>query len=442
MFLRLLGWILCANLAAVLATLLVLRPWDPPSPFTGLPLAELRSELQGAERATVQRLRAQLHRRRGLQLLPLRGNAPPGRLPPRLLARIAALEPGESLRLRNGDMLLRVGSEPDWLLRAPAGLAPRLRLAPLSLLLLALLAFVGVAWFAARRLDRPLHALRRLSAEVSGGAAPSAARAAGRAPTPAPSLTRRRDAIGALAREMGQMQQRLAAGEAARIELTRDLSHELRSPLARMQVALALAQERDPSDPRLHSIEAEIGRLDGMIGELLQYSALQAEPPLQRTPTDLAALFEALRSRWQEGFAQAGVALQAQSPDISWPLDERWVERALDNLLRNALRACAGRPQAAVALHARRDGEGLELEVSDNGPGVPADQLSRLFEPLGGERAEGFGLGLAVVRRVALRHGGDCVASRSASGGLSLRLRLPRHGPEDTAPAAPTAPAR
>ena len=239
-------------------------------------------------------------------------------------------------------------------------------------------------------------------------------------------LAGRRDELGVLARDFNRMGARLQGLISSQRQLLRDVSHELRSPLARLRVALALAERAQPQEreslwPRLAQ---ECDRLEALISEILTLARLDADPGAAQ-PIDLNALLRKLQEDARLGAPQQTVSVQVASDArlSGWP---DMLERALDNLLRNALRFNpAGQP---IELSVTREAGELCINVRDRGPGVAAEHLPQLGEPFfraPGQRAPGHGLGLAIARRAAERHGGRLALSNRPGGGFSASLCLP-----------------
>jgi len=243
-------------------------------------------------------------------------------------------------------------------------------------------------------------------------------------------LAGRRDELGILARDFNRMGARLQRLIDSQRQLLRDVSHELRSPLARLRIALALAERADAEErarlwPRLIQ---ECDRLEALIGEILALARLDADPGASR-PVDLPHLVERLRNdcalaapgREIRSELETGIALSG------WP---DMLERALDNLLRNALRF--GPEDRPVEIRAEcRDGH-LLLSVRDHGPGVAPEHLAHLGEPFyraPGQTAPGHGLGLAIARRAAERHNGRLILANHPQGGFLATLELPLDAP-------------
>lgn len=239
-------------------------------------------------------------------------------------------------------------------------------------------------------------------------------------------LASRRDELGVLANDFNRMGARLQDLIASQRQLLRDVSHELRSPLARLRIALALAERAEPAErerlwPRL---TRECDRLEDLISEILALARLDAEPGGAQ-PIDLAQLAAKLREDMtlSHPAQQLDVSLQPGMHLHGWPA---MIERALDNLLRNALRFNPdGQP---IELNVVRRGNEAHLEVRDHGPGVAGEYFDQLGEPFfraPGQAAAGHGLGLAITRRAAERHGGRLQLENHPDGGFSAKLILP-----------------
>ncbi|WP_411384053.1 ATP-binding protein [Pseudomonas sp. L7] len=239
-------------------------------------------------------------------------------------------------------------------------------------------------------------------------------------------LAVRRDEFGVLANDFNKMGARLQSLIGSQRQLLRDVSHELRSPLARLRIALALAERAEPEQrqalwPRL---TRECDRLEDLISEILVLARVDAEQA-HAEPVDLNALLGSVRKDAQLSVPEQEVRLEAE-PGLTlqgWPT---LLERAVDNLVRNALRfSPAGQP---IEIRATREQEHLLLSVRDHGPGVAPEHLAQLGEPFfraPGQETPGHGLGLAIARRAAERHGGTLVLENHPQGGFVARLELP-----------------
>ncbi|WP_426141639.1 sensor histidine kinase [Pseudomonas sp. DWP3-1-2] len=239
-------------------------------------------------------------------------------------------------------------------------------------------------------------------------------------------LANRRDEFGVLATDFNRMGARLQSLISSQRQLLRDVSHELRSPLARLRIALALAERAEPAErdklwPRL---SRECDRLEALISEILALARLDADFG-SAEPVDLNALLLRLKNdaMLDGGDQQILVSTQDGLQLQGWP---DMLERALDNLLRNALRF--NPPGKSIELQALRVGDRVQLSVRDHGPGVADEYLAQLGEPFyraPGQTAQGHGLGLAIAKRAAQRHGGDLVLANHPEGGFIATLDLP-----------------
>ena len=241
-----------------------------------------------------------------------------------------------------------------------------------------------------------------------------------------------KDEVGQLARSFDVMADRIQAARRAEKELLANVSHELRTPLARMKVALELIQPPDDAvRRRLAALDEEVDELDRLIADVLTASRLDlAALPLRKVRLQAAEVVEKARQRalaLQPGSRiEAGVA-----PGLTLDADEGLLARALDNLLDNARKYGNGSP---VEVEARAEGPQLVFAVRDHGPGIAEAELSHVFDPFfRGEgvrgTATGFGLGLALARRVAEAHGGTARALNVAGGGARIELRFPAAWP-------------
>jgi len=274
---------------------------------------------------------------------------------------------------------------------------------------------LGCAWLA-RQLTRPVLRLREGVRAIAAGDLDVRM---------GPDLAARRDELGGLARDFDSMADDLRAHIASKEELLRDISHELRSPLARLRLASGLARKPATSAGALDRIDREVERLDAMIGQILRFSRLGSGPAPAGEPIELADLVE-------ECVEDAGIEAEVDGKSVRLQLaaspwvvgDRTQLRSAIENVLRNAVRFTP--PGAALEVALAADGAVATLEVRDRGPGVSETDLPRLFEPFfRGEPSEGVGLGLAIAQRIAERHGGRIEAANLASGGLGVRLTLP-----------------
>ncbi|MGI4719535.1 MAG: sensor histidine kinase [Janthinobacterium lividum] len=286
-----------------------------------------------------------------------------------------------------------------------------------SLLFAALL-----AWY----FSRPIRALRSAFEAASGGDL-----------TPRFSGARRAhagDELSDLGRDFDRMSAQLRALLDGQRRLLHDVSHELRSPLARLQAAVGLAhQQPDRIASSLERIERESMRMDKLVGELLTLSRLEAEPGLRRREQiDLAELADeiAADARFETGpdaprltVDAPGAIVMQGDPDLLWS--------ALENVVRNAIRH--GGSGGIVEVLLRRDAAHATIEVRDRGPGIAPSDMAAIFQPFFRSHAtrtgvDGHGLGLPIAQRVVLAHGGTIHAANRDGGGLQVTIVLPLQG--------------
>ncbi len=251
-----------------------------------------------------------------------------------------------------------------------------------------------------------------------------------------PRMGRRRDEIADLAHDFDRMAARLEDLVALRDQLLHDVSHELRSPLARLQVAIGLARQNpERFDSVLARIEDEARRIDAMVGELLNLARAEAGSPPGDDYFDLGSLLEAVVQDARFEASPAGVEIALSIDEAATALvvagDAELMRRALENVLRNAVRHAPAGSRVDVGLANR--GDGVAITVADQGKGVAPEDLERMFEPFvrgaGAAGQGGFGLGLAIARRAVRSHGGTIAAVNRAEGGLEVTIALPVRSP-------------
>lgn len=247
-----------------------------------------------------------------------------------------------------------------------------------------------------------------------------------------PAMRRRHDELSEVARDFDSMAERLELLVSAREQLLHDVSHELRSPLARLQLAIGLARQNEGNvENSLQRIEHEAGRLDKMIGELLALSRAESNNLADDESVDLYGLVDAVVSdaRYEAQVPGVDIVLQASS-DVEYTVkgNAELMRRAVDNIVRNALRFSSHGQQVTVVL--TRIDQLFQIEVSDQGPGVEESKLSSIFDPFVRVKSalsgKGYGLGLAITRKVVLAHGGQVEARNGELEGLVITLRIPR----------------
>ena len=278
-----------------------------------------------------------------------------------------------------------------------------------------------LAWF----LAKPIRSLR--NAFTAAAAGDLDVRIAGR-------MGHGKDELNDLGRDFDGMVERLQALIVGQRRLLHDVSHELRSPLARMQAAIGLAnQQPDSASSSLARIERESMRMDRLNGELLALARLQAGfTGATDEDVDLRELLGAILDDADfEARSRKRAVTAAYTCDGLVRGNAELLRRALDNVVRNAIKY--SNEGGTVHVSARPDDAGrrVVLAVEDNGPGVPAADLDAIFEPFfrgaNGNGADGHGLGLAIARRIVEAHGGTISARNRAGGGLAVEMILPLH---------------
>lgn len=252
-----------------------------------------------------------------------------------------------------------------------------------------------------------------------------------------PNVTRRVDEFGSLGRNYNSMANRLVTQIENQSQLLRDVSHELRSPLTRLQVALGLLhRQADPAqDKFVNRIETEAGRLDEMIGRILSMVRMdRGESGDTFKQCNLYSIVKKIAddANFEARSMNKTVVFEGDS-DLNIEADEALIQSAVENVVRNALRYTDESKPVLVRVQAQiGNPDEVIVEVRDGGPGVPENSLDRLFDPffrVSGARdrhSGGVGLGLSIARRAIDMHHGTIKAENCAQGGLCVRIKLPR----------------
>ncbi|MBR8459559.1 HAMP domain-containing protein [Burkholderia dolosa] len=256
----------------------------------------------------------------------------------------------------------------------------------------------------------------------------------------------RKSNIYELSQQFNDMADRIEASITQQREMMHGISHELKTPLARLEFGLALLAEHDGSDrmrARRDDLRRDVRELDELVTELLTIGRLE-QGASQLAPMEVVvdALVDSVAGNVANDVADRGIVLDVSTlgAPITHVCDPKLVARALLNLIRNGTRYAS----RTLRLSATRDARGaLVLAVDDDGPGIPAADRARVFEPFQrldssrDRQTGGFGLGLAIVRRVAVVHGGDVRLEDSPLGGARFVITLPARtlpdGLDDTA---------
>jgi two-component system sensor histidine kinase CpxA len=300
---------------------------------------------------------------------------------------------------------------------------------PVPGLIIAVLSSGFVCYLLAWYMTKPVTRLRAATQQLAAGDLTA------RAGDP---KSRRGDEIAGLVRDFDSMAGRLETLVRAQSRLLNDISHELRSPLARLNVALGLARQRSGAESAtmLERIELEAGRLNELIGRLLTLARM--EDGEQHVPSTPVSLDEVVLSVAEDAEFEAQARhchVRSEIPAGIWAVrgEASLLHSAIENVVRNAIRYT--REGSTVEIHLEKmAGNGREeavVQVTDCGDGVPPEALEKLFQPFyrlddaRGRQTGGVGLGLAITERAVRFHGGRVTATNRAEGGLMVEIYLP-----------------
>lgn len=294
---------------------------------------------------------------------------------------------------------------------------------PLFPLIAALIASVlcaaGIAWYFAK----PIRHLRHAFTSVAEGKLDTRVGNA---------MGGRRDELANLGQDFDRMAVRLQTLIAGQKRLLHDVSHEMRSPLARLQAAIGLVRQQ-PSrlDDTLPRIEREGERINGLIGELLTLSRLEAGVEMPREKVELGELLAGITddASFEGASRQVGIDFSAE-PNLFVEANPELLHRAIENVVRNGLRFSPSGGQLRIDAR-RENGTLIRLSIADQGEGVPATELDAIFTPFHrGQNVptgDGYGLGLAIARQVVSSVNGKIIARSKPDGssGLLIDIELP-----------------
>ena len=299
----------------------------------------------------------------------------------------------------------------------------------LMILCIALVVSAFASWWLAQHLSAPI---RRIQEGARALASENLDARGGASLRVSAGFEDRKDELAVLARDFDAMADGLIANRAAVTRLLRDISHELRSPLARMRLAVGLARRPTADSGRqLDRLEREIERLDDLISQVLKLARLNGtDAPIEREPVDVDEMIEEIvHDANFEGAAKGCTISVEGSAGQTVNGNRELLRSAIENVLRNAVRYSP--PGAPVEVAVERSDAGLAVSIRDRGPGVPAADLERIFEPFfrvaesRDRDSGGEGIGLAITSQVMRAHGGSATAGNRPAGGLEVRLGLP-----------------
>lgn len=213
-----------------------------------------------------------------------------------------------------------------------------------------------------------------------------------------------------------RMQERIRRFLVQRTEMLAGVSHDLRTPLTRMRLALAMLPAKPELRDDIAEMTADVAEMERMIGVYLAFARGEGTEHVE--PVDLSALLEGVAARAR----RSGANVVTNVPrELTLPLRADAARRAITNLVDNARRYA----RRVVLAAARQGARGVQVTVDDDGPGIPPEQREAVFRPFESGASDGTGLGLTIARDIVRAHGGDIVLEDSPLGGLRARIRLP-----------------
>jgi two-component system, OmpR family, sensor histidine kinase CpxA len=307
---------------------------------------------------------------------------------------------------------------------------PRVFLGPHALLLMtiALLSSGLVCYLLARSMTSPITRLRQAAQSLAAGDLTARAGAPAGGP---------RGEMVELMRDFDRMAERLEGLVDSQSRLLKDVSHELRSPLARLSVALGLARQRSTPEieGQLDRIELEADRLNQLIQRLLTIARLESGADgIRKSSLSLRELVENVAHDAEYESAGRHIRVDADGDDeFLVDADPDLLRSAVENVVRNATRYTAAGTTVEAKLERQHssNGEEMVIRVGDSGPGVPDASLAKIFEPFyrlddaRNRQTGGAGLGLSIADRAIRLHGGQISASNRKEGGLEVEIRIP-----------------
>ncbi len=275
-----------------------------------------------------------------------------------------------------------------------------------------MVAIVFTAYLVIRRSLRPLRSLHEGVTRLSEG----------ELDVVVPNQTR--NEFGVLTEAFNQMVRRIRDMVRARDQLLLDVSHELRSPLTRIKVALELL----PEGEKRRRIASDIGEMEAMITELLELERLRDGHGIRAERQDLMPILHEMAESFQD--RPPGVRIAPAPPEVLLEIDGDRIRTVLRNLLENAIKYSLP-DSGPVEISVSQDPETVTVRVTDDGPGIPETDLANLFEPFfrvdrsRSKKSGGYGLGLSICKRILEAHGGTITAENNSGRGATFTLTFP-----------------
>tara|TARA_R110002096_G_scaffold128768_1_gene277081 strand:- start:1839 stop:3212 length:1374 start_codon:yes stop_codon:yes gene_type:complete len=309
--------------------------------------------------------------------------------------------------------------------RAPT-LLPRDGMGLLLIIGIAIPISVLLSMLIARYLVRPLKSFEQAGMQLADGDLSARVN---------PKVSARGDELADFANTFDHMAEKIEHLVNSHKDLLRDVSHELRSPLARVHAAMSLARQRTGGavDGEMDRIELELNRLDGLIGKLLTFARLDSRRVLlDKQPIEIdSVLADVIGDAAIEGEPDGKTIALTESSKLHVMGDAELLASCFENIIRNAIRHTPSGTTVAVSLQASDDGRRCVVEVRDHGPGIDEQHLETVFELFrkfddkGGENTGSSGIGLAIAKKVVTLHEGDISATNAPDGGLIVTVSLP-----------------
>ena len=282
-------------------------------------------------------------------------------------------------------------------------------------------------WLLAKSLSKPLLKIQQAANDLGNG----------KLNTRVADLDQRHDELGQLAKSFNHMAEKLENSISAQQRLLGDVSHELRSPMTRLQLAIALAHKSKNSPDELEKYllrcESEINRLDGMLENVIALSRLEnTMPSINKAPVNINKLLHDLVTDAQFLANEKAIVIHnPPSQNIIINADEQLLASAIGNILTNAVKYSPQGSQISVQLSVNK--QQLMIKITDSGMGVPEAAIEQLFEAfyrVQNDRARttgGSGLGLAIAKQAIISHHGTIQAYNNDGCGLTVEIKLPYH---------------